>query len=492
MITRCLRVNIRTEFWSRQSKMLTLLQLKSSLRHAALFPKKFILDVTIRTGVIEVEQRNYQQWEEEILSNMHCCDDDDIASIDSARKCQLRCSLSTSALSNMENILPKWDRDLKSGNKNMVMQNEPLPIYATPPKDMPSGDLVSVASSNGPSDCHTPPESVSRHPEMSGATLSRRVMPRKRKFDEVGSYEFHSSAQKKLTTKLAGVVKKHTSVISLNEQFSSCETNQDGLQSFSNQTHQLFKKVKGDVLKDRTNTLRELIIKCIEKLHQPLESSVCPEEICFAHCNSTEPILSSTSHCIQEPRAVLTQEHRMAELSEDVCNSDMRHTETPKRSACYDGSDGCYTDATECVDVNNGASCLCTQAVDHSEPMRESWVSQNAVEDKQWETDTQTQHCCAQVHSVLKSPVYPRPVTYRHILTRRQYQSRIKSTKDKVYLNVEDVLASGGDLPRPELRTRSKKAESYNLKKLLQDVASYPTVVLCRVDENVKEQPHEN
>jgi hypothetical protein len=35
--------------------MLTLLQLKSSLRHIALFPKKFILDVTIRAGVIGVE-----------------------------------------------------------------------------------------------------------------------------------------------------------------------------------------------------------------------------------------------------------------------------------------------------------------------------------------------------------------------------------------------------------------------------------------------------
>lgn len=35
--------------------MLTLLQLKSSLRHAALFPKKFILDVTMRAGVTGVE-----------------------------------------------------------------------------------------------------------------------------------------------------------------------------------------------------------------------------------------------------------------------------------------------------------------------------------------------------------------------------------------------------------------------------------------------------
>jgi hypothetical protein len=46
---------IETEFWSRQSKMLTLLQLKSSLRHAVLFPKEFILGVTIRTGVVGVD-----------------------------------------------------------------------------------------------------------------------------------------------------------------------------------------------------------------------------------------------------------------------------------------------------------------------------------------------------------------------------------------------------------------------------------------------------
>jgi hypothetical protein len=330
---------------------------------------------------------------------------------------------------------------------------------------------------------------------MPGAALT----PRNRKFDEVYSYEFHSSAQKKLSaTKFSGVVKKRTSVISLNEQLSSCKTKQDGLQIFSNQTHQLFKKVKGDILKDRTNTSRELINKCQEKLYQPLDPSVCPEEMCVAHSNSTETILTSASHCIQESRAVLTQEHRVTELSEDVCNSDMRQTETPERSACYDGSDGCnagyYTDATESVDVNTGASCLCTQAADHSKPMpvHESCVSQNAVEDQQCETDMQTQHCYRQIHDALDPPVYPRPDTCRHILTRHQYQNHIKTTKGKVCLNVEDVLSSEGDFLKPELRTRSKKAESCNLKKLLQDVASYPTVVLCRVDENVKEQPHEN
>jgi hypothetical protein len=118
-------------------------------------------------------------------------------------------------------------------------------------------------------------------------------------------------------------------------------------------------------------------------------------------------------------------------------------------------------------------------------------VSENAVEDKQCETDMQTQHCYRRVHSVLKPPVYKKPATYRHTLTRRQYQNHVKSTKGKVCLNVEDVL-SGDDFLGPEFRTRSKKAESCNLKKLLQDVVSYPTVVLCRVDENVTEQPPEN
>jgi hypothetical protein len=443
----------------------------------------------MKTVIFPIPDRNYRQWEEEILSNMHRCDDDDDkASIDSARKCQLRRSLSTSALS-------KWDRDFGFGNKNVVMQNE------TPPKDMPSGDVVSVASSSGPGDCYTPPESAGRHSEMSGDTLSRRVMPRKRKFDEVCSYEFHSSAEKKMsTTKLAGVVKKCTSVISLNEQLSSRGTKQDGLQSFSNQTHRLFKKVKGDVLKDRTNISRVLFNKCPEKLHQPVDPSVCPEEMCFDRCKSAEPILSSASHCIQESRAILTQEHRVTELSEDICNSNMRHTEVPKRSACYDGSDGCnagyYTDATENVDVNNGASCLRTQAADHSKPMsvHESCVSQNAVEDQQCETDTQTRHWhhYRQARDVLEPPVYPRPLTSRHVLTRRQYQNHKKSAKGKVYLNIEDVLSSGGDFLGPELRTGSKKGESYNVMKLLQDITSYPTVVLCRVDENIREHPHEN
>jgi hypothetical protein len=104
----------------------------------------------------------------------------------------------------------------------------------------------------------------------------------------------------------------------------------------------------------------------------------------------------------------------------------------------------------------------------------------------------QTQHCYRGAHDVLEPSVYPRSVTYRRVLTRRQYQNRIKSTTGKVCLNVEDILSSGGDFLRPELRTRSKKAESCNLKKLIQDVASYPTVVLCRVDENVKEQRREN
>jgi hypothetical protein len=39
--------------------MLILLELKGSSRHAALFPKKFILDVTIRTGVRRVKGEFY-------------------------------------------------------------------------------------------------------------------------------------------------------------------------------------------------------------------------------------------------------------------------------------------------------------------------------------------------------------------------------------------------------------------------------------------------
>jgi hypothetical protein len=39
--------------------MLALLQLKSSLRHAALFPKEFMLHVTIMTGVNGVKGEFY-------------------------------------------------------------------------------------------------------------------------------------------------------------------------------------------------------------------------------------------------------------------------------------------------------------------------------------------------------------------------------------------------------------------------------------------------
>jgi hypothetical protein len=394
----------------------------------------------------------------------------------------------------MENIVSKWDKDFA-----LDSENEPHPTYANPPKVIPSGDFVSVASSNRPSDFNTPPESVGRHSAMSGGTLSGIVTPRKRKSDEVCSCEFFSSAQKKVsTTKHAGLGKRSTSVVSLNEQLSSYDTKQNELQSFSNHIHQPFKRVKGDVLKDRTNKSRELINKYQENVHQLLDPSVCTEEMCFAHCNTTEPILSSASHCIRECRAVLTKEHRVTALSEDVCTSDMKHSETAKQSACHDVSDSCnaayYVEATKCVDANSCDSCLCTQATDHSKPMPvlESGVSGNAMEDQQCGTDMETQHCYKHARDVLESPVYPRPVTYGHILTRNQYQNRIESTRSRVCLNVEDVLSSGDYFLEPELRTRSKKAESFKLKKLIQDVTSYPTVVLCRVDENVKEQPPKN
>jgi hypothetical protein len=398
----------------------------------------------------------------------------------------------------MGNIFSKSDRDFRLGSKNMAMQNEPPSIYLTPLKDMPGGDLVCVASSNVPNDCYTPPESVCRHSEMSSATLSRRVTPGKRKFDEVCTYEFHPSAQKKvLTTRLAGVVKKSTSLISLNEHLSLCETKQGGFQSFSDQTHQSFKKVKRDVLKDRTSTLRELNNKCGEKHQQPLNLSVRKEEMFSAHCNTTEPILSSASQCIQEPRAVLTEEHRVTELSEDVCNSDMKHTETPQRSACCDGNDSCNAgycvDATEHVDVSSGASCVCTQAAGHSEPepVLESCVQGNAAEEQQCETDLRTQHCYRKSRDALGPPVYPRPLTHTHILTRRSFQNSIKSIEGKVCLDVEDILSSSDDL-RLEFKTRSMKAKILNLKKLLKDLVSYPTVVLCRIDGNIQEKPLEN
>jgi hypothetical protein len=333
------------------------------------------------------------------------------------------------------------------------------------------------------------------HSKMSGGTLSGIVAPRKRKSDEVCSYEFYSFAQKKVSTnKHAGLYKRSRSVVSLNEQLSLCDTKRNELQSFSNHVHQPFKKVKGDVLKDRTNTPKELINKYQENAHQLLEPSVCTEEMCFAHCNTTEPILSSSSHCIQECRAVLTQEHRVTELSEDVCTSGMKHSATAKKSACYDDSDSCnagyYVEATKCVDANSGASFLCTQATVHSEPMPvlEASVSGNVMEDQQCETDMQTRHCYRRAHDVLEPPVYPRHLTYGKNLTRNQYQNCIESTRSEVCLNVEDVLSPGDYLLEPQLRTRS----SCGLKKLIQDLSSYPTVVLCRVDENVKQEPHES
>jgi len=44
-----------TEYWSRKNKILTLLQLKDSLKHAGLFPKVFILEINIRTEGSTIE-----------------------------------------------------------------------------------------------------------------------------------------------------------------------------------------------------------------------------------------------------------------------------------------------------------------------------------------------------------------------------------------------------------------------------------------------------
>jgi hypothetical protein len=423
---------------------------------------------------------------------MHRCDNDEV-SIGCTRKFQLRRSLSTGALSKMGTIGSKWNKNFTLDN-----QNEPLPTYAILPKDMPNEDFVSVASGNRLSHVDTPPESVGRHSKMSGGALFGIVTPRKRKSDEAWSYEFYPFAQKKVpTNKLTGLGKRSTSVVSLNEQLSSYEAKQNELQSFSNHSRQSCKKVMGDVLKDRTNTSKDIINKYQEKFHQLLDPSVSTEEMCFAHCNTTEPIPSSASR-VQECRPECTQEHRVTELSEDARTSDMNDSETAERSARYDDSGSCnagyYVEAAKCVDANNGASCLRAQATDHSKPLPvlESCVPGNAVEEQQCKTNMLTQHKCKPLIKSLEPAVYPRPLAYGHTLTRNQYQNRIESTKNKICLNVEDVLTSEDNCLRPELRTRSTKAESWRLKKLLQDVTSYPTVVLRRLDENAKKQPPKN
>ncbi|XP_069688606.1 uncharacterized protein [Periplaneta americana] len=79
--------------------------------------------------------------------------------------------------------------------------------------------------------------------------------------------------------------------------------------------------------------------------------------------------------------------------------------------------------------------------------------------------------------------VYPRPLDYSQVLTRRQFETHVKSCEGKRYLDVADILSSSQTKMGPDLRTRSMKGTSVNVIKLLQDMMNYPTVVLQRIDE---------
>lgn len=284
----------------------------------------------------------------------------------------------------------------------------------------------------------------------------------------------------------------------MNEQLSLCDTI-ERLQSFSDQIHH-FKKAKHDVLKERTNTLNDLSYEC-RKRHQPLSLSVCQ-----SHCNITGPDVSPESYCLQESRAVLSQECKMTELFQEMCNSDMEHTATCRRYVFRDGDDSC-ADTTKQrdivgADVNGNASCsdssdcggpcLSNQARGHNDFLSlhvESHVLVNRAEGQQTETAMGTHSCCRRLCDIQQLPVYPRPLNYTHILTRRQFENRIKSIEGKVSLDVEDILSSSDDLPWPDLRTRSMKGKRCNLKKLIQDIMSYPTVVLHRMGDKIQEKP---
>lgn len=425
-----------------------------------------------------------------MLSNVHHCDGSR-ASIDSTSVRRLRRSLSASELPSLQSSASKWDIGLKLGDKSMVTQNESPAIYLIPLKDVQSGNTVSMTSGNGDSNCHTVPQNVDRHVHLSGGTLSRRVMSRKGKFHDVCSFESSYPSQKRgvPADKLACLVKESSSLVSLDEQLSPC-CNQKGLQSFSDQTSHSIKELNGDVLKDTTNALGNLTTKYQKKCYQTQDLTIYSEGMCPTDC--TGSCLSLASHCLEESTAVLMQEHKMIELSQEVCNSDMERTKVP-RCTCCDADDscnsGCCAVTTECrdmkhVDVNTGTPSTGSSSCDRSGTQAGGYsdcISAHGIEIRS-----------CRFRDVLEPPDYPRPLSYTHTLTRSQFQNHVKSIEGKVYLDVNDILSYNDDFMRPEPRTRSMKAKRYNLKKLLQDMMSYPTVVLCRIDDKIQEQSFVN
>jgi hypothetical protein len=312
------------------------------------------------TAVFPFPERKDQQWEEEILCNMHHRDSGK-CTIDSTSIYHPRESLTASALPSLQRPVSKGSMDLKLGNKSMVTRAEPPAICSTPLKDIESGDFVSMTSGNGDSNGRTASENTGRHAQVTGGKPSRRVTSRKRKFDEVCSFESRYPSQKKGVSgdKLAYMVKQSTSLVSLDEQLST-------------------------------------------------------------------------------------------------------------GSSCGNSS---YTQAGGNID---------------SLPAQiKSRVLRNTAEGRQSKTDTQSHS--RRFYNVLEPPIYPRPFNYSHILTRRQFQNYMKSTEGKVYVDVKDILSTSDDLLRAELKTRSMKAKLGDLKKVVQDIMIYPTVVLCRIDDKIQE-----
>jgi hypothetical protein len=212
--------------------------------------------------------------------------------------------------------------------------------------------------------------------------------------------------------------------------------------------------------------------------------------------------MDQTSQSFKEVKRGILKDMTNRMRDEEVCNSDIDHTET-SRDACCDANESSNTGhcvvATECrdvegEDVNNGASCMHTdvsdrshsyiQAGGHGDSMsvcEEPSVLGNTAEGQQSETAAKTRnHHRTRGH--MEPTVNPRPLNCTRVVTRQQFQ-KLRRTEGKISLDVKDILSSRVELLRPEFRTRSMKVMLEKMKHVLQYLTSYPVVVLDRIDD---------
>ncbi|PSN37714.1 hypothetical protein C0J52_16911 [Blattella germanica] len=80
-----------------------------------------------------------------------------------------------------------------------------------------------------------------------------------------------------------------------------------------------------------------------------------------------------------------------------------------------------------------------------------------------------------------KAAVYPRPLDYSHVLTRKQFATQVQDEDGLIPLTIDQFISSYNIWPKEEKMTNTGAV--FNMKKMFEDLQSFPTVILHRIED---------